>query len=194
MCQVDLKEFDSGRFDRGACRAKEFLWRIVSHFIFEPSWLHAPRLKRILLRAFGADIAKGVVIKPSVKITFPWRLSVGRYSWLGEECWLLNLAHIAVGANCCISQRAFLCTGSHDYTSPSFDLLTAGITVEDGAWIGACAFVGPGVTVGEGAVVTAASVVTHSLPGMKICSGSPCEAIKDRVFVERARPAERGGP
>src|SRR6202012_6092267 len=101
-------------------------------------------LKCAVLRAFGAKVRRGVVIKPHVKITFPWKLWLGDNVWLGEECWLLNLDQIVIADNVCISQRAFLCTGNHNYKWPTFDLMVRPIRVEAGAWIGANALVGPG--------------------------------------------------
>lgn len=147
---------------------------------FNLDWLKAYKFKNRTLRAFGARIAPGVVVKPRARITFPWKLSVGENSWIGEEAWLLTLDRIEIGANVCISQRAFLCAGSHDWSKESFDLITKPIVIQDGAWICADVFIGPGVTVGTNSVVTAGSVVTQDLPPDSICSGNPCVAIKKR--------------
>ena len=179
--RVDLARFDTGGFDRGAGRVKEGLWRLVAWMIFDPSWLHAPRLKRCLLRWFGARIAPGVVIKPSVRISFPWRLTVGRNAWIGEGVWILSLASVRIGANACVSQRAFLCTGNHDARSTTFDLRVSPVRVHAEAWVGADVFVSPGVHVRRGAVATAGSVVTRSLPRWSICSGNPCEPRGERT-------------
>src|ERR1019366_4208139 len=149
---VDLSTFFTGDFNRGASRFKELRWLVVSQLLFQLCPLKLSALKATVLRWFGASVGRGVVIKPEVKITFPWKLTLGDHVWLGEECWLLNLAAISIEENACISQRAFLCTGNHDYTSPVFELITKPIQVERGAWIGAAAFVGPGVTVGSHAV------------------------------------------
>jgi putative colanic acid biosynthesis acetyltransferase WcaF len=100
-----------------------------------------------------------------------------------EEAYLLNLAPIVIGRNACISQRAFLCTGSHDWSDIHFRLITAPITVKNGAWICANVFVGPGVTIGTNAVATAGSVVTQSLPPGMICSGNPCVPVKERRLL-----------
>lgn len=179
---VDLSRFDSADFDRGASRATELTWLVARRVFFERSFLPSYRLRRAVLRAFGAAVGPRVVIKPRVRITFPWRLAIGCNAWLGEEVFVLNLAPVTVGANVCISQRAFLCTGSHDWSDPTFGLVTEPILIEDGAWICANVFVGPGVTIGRNAVATACSVVTHDLPPNTICSGNPCRPVKERVI------------
>lgn len=177
---VDLSHFENSAFDRGASALKELIWRMVQQGFFHLEWVKAFGLKRRILRSFGGNVADGVVLKPKAKITFPWKLSVGKNSWIGEEAWLLNLNEIKVGDNVCISQRAFLCTGSHDWSKDSFDLIVKPIVIEDGAWICADVFIGPGVTIGRNTVVTAGSVVTKDLPADMICAGNPCVAVKKR--------------
>lgn len=140
-------------------------------------------MKRSVLRAFGARIGRSVTIKSQVKITFPWKLTVGDHVWLGEECWLLNLERIIIGNHVCISQRAFLCTGSHNYKSPTFDLIVKPITLQDGCWIGASAWVGPGVMVGTHAVLTAGAVASRDIEPFGIYRGNPAELIKQRVIA-----------
>ena len=179
---VDLSKFNNAAFERGAPAAKELLWRMVQQGFFNVEWIKAYGMKHRILRSFGAKLEAGVVVKPKAKITFPWKLSVGANSWIGEEAWLLNLDQIKIGSNVCISQRAFLCTGSHDWKKESFDLITQPIVIGEGAWICADVFIGPGVTVGENAVVTAGSVVNKDLPAGMICSGNPCVAVKKRVI------------
>lgn len=171
--KVDLSAFTTGAFDRGASAWKEGLWIVVSFLLFRLFPLPASRLKRAALRLFGATVGEGVVIKPDVRIQFPWKLTIGDHVWLGEQCWLLNLAPITLGADVCISQRAFLCTGNHDYRSPRFDLIAEPIAVEPGAWIGAGAWVGPGVRVGTHAVLTAQSVAARDLEPFTIYQGNP---------------------
>ena len=178
--EVDLSKFSTGAFERGAGTLKEALWLVVSRVLFQWCPFCLSPLKRTVLRLFGASVGHGVVIKPEVKITFPWKLILGDHVWLGEECWLLNLAPITIASNVCISQRAFLCTGNHDYKSPTFDLITQPIRVEQGAWVGAGAFVGPGVSVGSHAVLTAGSVATQDLQPWGIYQGNPATWVKLR--------------
>ncbi len=181
---MDLSSFSSAGFDRGAGTAREFFWLLVSLGIFQLWPLKVSGLKCWVLRRFGAGIGRGVVIKPCVKITFPWKLTIGDHVWLGEECWLLNLERIVIGNNVCISQRAFLCTGSHNYKSSTFDLIVKPITVEDGAWLGAGCWVGPGVRVGTHAVLTAGSVASEDLEPFGVYRGNPAVLVRRRVITE----------
>lgn len=179
--QVNLSGYRPSGFDRGAGIFKESLWLLVSLLLFRLCPFSLSAVKRVILRGFGARIGRGVVIKPQVKITFPWKLEVGDHVWLGEECWVLNLDRVVVGSHVCISQRAFLCTGSHDYKSATFDLIVKPIVVENGAWIGAGCWVGPGVTVGAHAVLAAGSVATRNLDPSGVYRGNPAEFVRSRV-------------
>lgn len=179
--QVDLSSFSTRGFDRGAGSLKELAWIVVSLFLFQLCPLKLSAIKCWVLRRFGASVGRGVVIKPDVRITFPWKLTLGDHVWLGEECWLLNLAPITIESHVCVSQRALLCTGNHDYKSPSFDLITIPIRIERGAWIGASAFVGPGVNIGSHAVLTAASVATKDLQPWGIYQGNSAVWVKERA-------------
>ena len=178
---VDLSKFRSDCFDRGASAVKECVWLFASLLLFRLCPLKVSGLKCLVLRLFGARIGRGVVIKPQVKITFPWKLEIGDHVWLGEECWLLNLERIVIGSHVCISQRAVLCTGNHNYKSPSFDLIVQPITIEDGVWIGAGAWVGPGVTVGNHAVLATASVASKDLEANGVFRGNPAVYVRRRV-------------
>ena len=178
--KVDLSTFSTGDFDRGEGPLKEGCWVLISLFLFRLCPLKLSGLKCAALRAFGAKVGRGVVIKPRVTITFPWKLTVGDHVWLCEECWLLNLAPIVIESYVCISQRSFLCTGNHNYKSQAFDLIVKPIHVEAGAWIGAGAFVSPGVTVGNHAVLAAGSIATKNLEPFGIYQGNPAILVKQR--------------
>jgi putative colanic acid biosynthesis acetyltransferase WcaF len=180
---VDLSHYSAGHFDRGAGMIKEGLWLVISLILFRLCPFSFSAVKRLVLRAFGADLGRNVTIKPRVNITFPWKLKIGDHVWLGEECWLLNLEHIVIGSHVCISQRAVLCTGSHDYKHTTFDLITKPIVIQDGAWVGAGSWVGPGVTLGSHAVLTLGSVATQDLAANGIYRGNPAGLIKQRVIV-----------
>lgn len=131
---------------------------------------------------FGAKIGRSVVVKPGVKVKFPWRLEIGDHSWIGEDAWIDNLAQVSIGSNACISQGAYLCTGSHDWSSATFDLIVKPITIGDGAWVAAKSIVGPGVTVGEGAVLGLGSTTSKDLEPWCVYAGAPAEFIRRRIL------------
>lgn len=189
---VQLARYDNAWFDRGRAKWVEALWLLVEALLVR-SWIPGAAHRRMLLCLFGAKIGRGVDIKPGIRVKFPWRLSVGDYSWIGEKVWIDNLASVEIGSNCCLSQDTYLCTGSHDWTSSRFDLIVRSIVIEDGAWIAARATVGPGVRVGEGAMLALGSVATNDLDPWTIYRGVPAVAVRKRHQIgefgsRRARP------
>ena len=181
MPETRLDLFDPGyRLVRGRSRLVESIWYLVKCVFFLSPLPWPTRLKCQLLRCFGATVGQGVNIKPRVNVHFPWKLELGDWCWIGEEVFILNFESIRIGAHACVSQRAFLCGGNHDYRDETFAFRNQPITVGRGAWIGAGCFVGPGVVVGAHAVVTAGSVVTKSQPAETVCSGNPCVPVKPR--------------
>ena len=175
-----LDAYNNGEFDRGASKAKELLWLVVSGLCFS-TWLPGSFWRVVLLRFFGAEIGVGVVIKPRVVVKFPWKLYVGDHSWVGEKAWIDNLDSVSIGSHVCISQGVYLCTGSHEWSTSSFKLITKPIVVADKAWLAAFSRVSPGVVVDQGSVLCFCSVATKSLDAWAIYSGQPAEAVKYRV-------------
>lgn len=153
-------------------------WYFTSLLIFESGWLPWSRMKVFLLRRFGARIGEGVVIKPHVRIKFPWRLVAGNHCWIGQDVWIDNLAPIQLEGNICLSQGAYLCTGSHDHRSSEFDLITRPIHIGEGAWVGARAILLPGVTIGSETVVAAGAVVNRDVEAGLLVAGNPAIPIQ----------------
>jgi putative colanic acid biosynthesis acetyltransferase WcaF len=156
-------------------------WWIGCFLLFKLSLRPMYAWRRWVLRLYGAKLADHVCVQRSARIEFPWNLEMGRYSCLGEGAWVYTLGKITIGEFTTISQRAFLCAGTHDYTRPEMPLLTPPITIGKGVWIAADAFVGPGVSIGDNAVVGARSVVVGDLPPGMVCAGHPCKPIKPRL-------------
>jgi putative colanic acid biosynthesis acetyltransferase WcaF len=167
-------------FDLGKPKGVFILWYLIKQVFFLSSVPWPSSLKRVILRLFGARVGGGITLKPRVNIHIPWKLSIGDHAWIGEEVCILNFENVEIGAQCCLSQRSFLCSGNHDYRSTDMRYRNAPITLESGVWIGAGAFVGPGARIGPDAVITALSLVTRSLDGGWIYSGNPCEPVRKR--------------
>jgi putative colanic acid biosynthesis acetyltransferase WcaF len=116
----------------------------------------------------------------------PWNLEIGEFSAIGDGAEIYNLAPVRIGSNSVISQRSYVCTATHDYTKSSFPIHSLPITVGSSAWVAAQVFLAPGVTVGEGAVVGACSVVTKDVPPWTVSAGNPSRVIKARCLFENS--------
>jgi len=182
--RVDLSKFDNSWYYPGKSFFVRGLWYVILVIFFLQPLFPFYGLKRWLLRLFGAKIGKGVVIKPKVYIKYPWKLEVGDYSWIGEEVRIDNIGFVRMGSHVCISQRAHLLCGNHNYQSPFFDLMVENITVEDGAWIGANSVVCPGSVLKEHAVLFAGSVFSGKSEPYGIYQGNPAVPIKQRIIQQ----------
>lgn len=176
---VDLSKYDNSWYHPGST-LRRMMWYAVDGLLVSCHWMPVSRVKLAVLRAFGANIGRGVVVKPGVRIKYPWLLSVGDYSWIGEDVWIDNLAQVEIGPNCCLSQGAMLLCGNHDYRSERFDLKVGEIHLEEGAWIGARATVVGGVRVGREAILAVGSVATADLRPEGIYQGNPAQWKRER--------------
>lgn len=181
--EIQLNKFDNSDYKIGKNAFVRVLWYFTNLLIFNSSWLPNKFMKASVLKLFGANIGKGVVIKPAVNIKYPWKLSIGDYTWIGEGVWIDNLDQVTIGANCCISQGAMLLCGNHDYTKPTFDLVTKPITLENGVWIGAKAVVLPGTIAKSHAILSVASVSPKIMEAYTIYQGNPGIEIRKRNVV-----------
>ena len=157
--QRRLAEYQNDFYSPGRGIIVRTLWYYCSLLIFENGWFPSSGLKVFLLKLFGANIGRGVVLRPNVRVKYPWKLSVGDDCWIGREVWIDNLAEVTIESDVCLSQGAFLCTGSHDHLSETFDLIVAPIIIKHGAWICCRAIVLGGATVDRLAVISAGVVV-----------------------------------
>lgn len=177
---INLRRYSSQDFDRGVSKACEGCWILVRAAVFMHSIPVPSRWKAWILRAFGAKIGSGVVIRSRVNITMPWRLELGDNIWIGDDVMILSLDRVTIASNCCLSQRSFLCTGSHDFSSEMFSLITKPIVVEESCWVGAQSFIGPGVTMEMGSRTLAGAVVIRNVEQGTAVAGVPAKPISVR--------------
>jgi putative colanic acid biosynthesis acetyltransferase WcaF len=169
---------------RGKSKITVQLWWLIQALFFSttPQFMYGWR--RFLLKCFGANIGKNVIIRPSAKFTYPWKIKIGDYSWIGDDVVLYSLGEIEIGAHTVVSQKSYLCTGSHDYTKNDFPIYSKKIIIEDECWLATDDFVSPGVTIGRGTVVGARSTVIKDLNSNSVYVGSPVKFIKNRKIAE----------
>ncbi len=167
-------------------RLARALWGVVWLFLVRPSPRPFHRWRACILRLFGAKLGRNVHVYPAVRIWAPWNLTIGDDVGIGNDATLYSMAEITIGARAVVSQGAHLCTGTHNFEDPNFQLYTRPIVIGAHAWICAEAFIGPGVAVGEGAVVGARAVATRPVPAWTVVAGNPAVYIKERHF----RPIE----
>ena len=161
------------------------VWWLVQATLFRASPQPMYRWRCFLLRRFGAQIGDGVKIRQSARVTYPWKVSIGDNSWIGDRAELYSLVDITIGANTCISQDVYLCTGSHDMNDLTFSYDCDPIVIGDEAWLAAGSFVAPGVVIGDRAVVGARSLVLDSLSAGGVYAGHPARFVRHRCDNER---------
>jgi putative colanic acid biosynthesis acetyltransferase WcaF len=161
-----------------ANRLARVLWNVTWLLLYRPSPRPLHAWRRMLLRLFGAKIGQGSHPYPGARFWAPWNLTIGNVVAIADGAEIYNPAHITLEDRSIVSQGAYLCAASHDYTRWSFPLVTKPIVVKKHAWVAARAIVHMGVTIGEGCVIGAGSVVTKSTPDWTVCAGNPCRVIK----------------
>ena len=158
------------------------LWGFIQATLFRwsPGFLRG--FRRGMLRAFGATLASTASIHNKARIDCPWNLQMGNCASIGEDAWIYSLDKVTLGDFACVGQRSVLLTGTHNFSDPTFPLVTKPITVGYGAWIAVGVTILPGVKIGALSVVGAGSVVTKDTPEQMVCAGNPCKPIKRREF------------
>jgi putative colanic acid biosynthesis acetyltransferase WcaF len=175
---------------RGRSAFRTQLWWLAQAVLFHPSPQVAYGFRRWLLRCFGARVGPGVIIRPSATVTYPWKLTLGDYCWVGDDVVLYSLGEIVIGAHAVVSQRSYLCAADHDYQQTDFSIRARRIMIGDQVWVAADVFVGPGVHIDTGAVIGARSAVFKNMPAGMVCMGAPAVPVKPRTTVAIAPSTE----
>jgi len=179
---VDLRQYDQSNFERGRPKWLIILWWLVQAITFPLSLHNLNGFRAWLLRLFGAQIGKEVIIRPTARFTYPWKIAIGDYSWIGDNVILYSVDQIHIGSHCVISQESYLCTGSHNIHDPAFALITAPIQIGNGTWIAAYCFIAGGVVIGANSVIGARSSVFRNIPAGQVAWGTPCVPRHPRVI------------
>lgn len=187
MKQVEL--FNPIQTNSMSCqdKIKNLLWSTINATLFRwsPRFTKPCKLFRVwLVRLFGAKVDWTCNLHPKCKIEYPWNLTMGAYSSLGERTWAYAMAPILIGEKCCIGNDVYLLTGSHDVDSKNFILVTRPIIIQSCTWIATGAYILPGVTLEEGSVISAKSLVSKEVIAWTVVGGNPAKFIKKRIIKE----------
>ncbi|MCQ1947839.1 MULTISPECIES: acetyltransferase [unclassified Arthrobacter] len=160
---IDLSKAPGSKESWGKPLYVVALWSACELVFVTNPWQISSRLRVAVLRAFGAEVADGVIFRPRTRVKAPWKLHIGPRSWIGEGVWFHNQDDIWIGADVVISQETFLTTGSHRVRT-DMGLVTSPIRVDDGAWVTSRCMVLGGTRIGKSAVIQPMTVVKGTVP------------------------------
>ncbi|MFV8374686.1 putative colanic acid biosynthesis acetyltransferase [Flavobacterium sp. LB1P71] len=179
--QIDLSSYNHSFSLKN--KILRLLWNGTYFLFFRPFATRLFKKWRVLvLKCFGAKIEWSSHIYSSVKIWAPWNLAIGENSCLGPNVDCYNQGNITIGNNTVVSQKSYLCASTHDYNQKNFPLILKPITIGNGVWIAADAFIGPSVIVGDDAIIAARSAVVKNVEKNTVVGGNPAKLIKNRLI------------
>jgi putative colanic acid biosynthesis acetyltransferase WcaF len=176
---IDLSEAPGAGESWGAPAWKVYLWGLVELAVVSNPWQISSRIRRAALVAFGARIGTGVLLRPRLRVRFPWRLTIGDRSWIGEDVWLHNQDQLTIGSDVVVSQGTFITTGSHAHRR-DMALITRPVVIEDGAWVTARCIVLAGSRIRTSALITPGTVVSGEVPEAVVFGQSAGSVVRPR--------------
>ena len=111
----------------------------------------------------------------------PNKITIGDNCVIGPVCFLDGRGGIAIKNNCVLGGGTWIFTAEHDVNSPTFDVISSPVIIDDYVWTGSRALILPEVTLGKGCVVSAGAVVTKNVEPYAIVGGIPAKKIGERT-------------
>ncbi|HEY0248653.1 MAG TPA: acetyltransferase [Gryllotalpicola sp.] len=165
-----------------------YLWAICELLFVTNPWQISSGLRVRVLRAFGAEIGTGVIMRPRVRVRFPWKLHIGDDCWVGEGVWFHNQDHIYLSHDCVVSQETLLTTGSHAHRR-DMALITRPIVLEPGVWITSRCIVLGGAHLGRSALARPMTLVSGTVPANAVVAGPDGAVVGTRFPADAPRGA-----
>jgi len=105
---------------------------------------------------------------------------------IGFNCEVFSASRVSVGKSVLMAAYSYVIGGDHDFSDPSSAVLgqprrSAGVSIGEGAWLGAGAKLLDGVTVGEHAIIGAGAVVRDNIEPNAVAVGVPARVVSSRV-------------
>jgi putative colanic acid biosynthesis acetyltransferase WcaF len=180
---IDLSKAPGEREAWDRPRLVVYLWAFCELVFVTNPFQISSGLRVRVLRLFGAEIGEDVIMRPRLRVKFPWKLSVGARSWIGEGVWIHNQARLTIGSDVVVSQENFLTTGTHDFRH-DMALETLPVTIEDGVWITSRCMVLAGSRIGRSALILPNTVVRGEVPAGALF-GTPSGQVVGQRFADR---------
>jgi acetyltransferase-like isoleucine patch superfamily enzyme len=139
----------------------------------------------------GITIGSGVFIgRNTILSCKDGDIELGDGANVGFNCEIFSASRVTVGPKTLIAAYCYLIGGDHDFSDPSQPVLaqerrSRGISIGEGAWLGAGAKILDGVAIGDLAVVGAGAVVREAVPASAVAAGVPARIIGQREGVAR---------
>ena len=113
-------------------------------------------------------------------------IEIGDEANIGFNCEVFSASLVRVGASVLMAAYSYVIGGDHDFTDPSLPVLaqtrrSLGVTIGEGAWIGAGAKILDGLSIGAHAVIGAGAVVREDVPARAIAVGVPARVVSTRT-------------
>ncbi len=138
-------------------------------------------IRKFLYQMLGMHIGHGSRLLMKVKVVHPWKISVGRYSIINEECFLDGRGGVTIGDNVTVAIYSKLITGYHNIDDDRFSYRSEGIRIEDNTVIFANSIILGGTLLKHGCVIASMSLVRKgSYKENGFYAGVPAKYIRQR--------------
>jgi acetyltransferase-like isoleucine patch superfamily enzyme len=134
----------------------------------------------------GITIGSGVFIgRNSILSCKNGDIEIADGANIGFNCEVFSASRVAIGRDTLLAAYCYVIGGDHDFSDPSVPVLaqgrrSSGVTIGDGAWLGAGAKILDGVSIGDRAIVGAGAVVRDAIPAASIAVGIPARVVGQR--------------
>lgn len=180
---ISLRDAPGQRTSWDRSLAVVLAWSVAELVFVHNPWQISSRIRATVLRMFGAQIGSGVVLRPRLRVRFPWKLTIGSGSWIGEGVWIHNQDSVVIGSDVVISQETFVTTGSHAHRS-DMALKTRPVVIEDGVWITSRCMLLGGTTIGRSSIARPMSRLAGTYPPNSVLDGIPATRVGQRFDAD----------
>lgn len=139
--------------------------------------------RHALLASRLGSVGKGAAVRPPFHCDYGFNIHLGAGVFLNFNCVILDVVEVSIGDGTQIGPGVQILAADHPRSPVERATgLEFGRPVRIGSnvWIGAGAIILPGITVGDGALIGAASVVTRDVPPGATVVGNPARVLQGR--------------